>query len=311
MSNAPSPGWPHPAAPRQSALWQVLQSWWLLLPVLGCSCLGGLGFLYVGLRARRAAWWIPGIVYTAVGWTAFLLVGRYEQDTAANDWAIGTVMAVWIASIMHAALINPAWLRWLANCRAGYAPGSPATPWAGGPYPLAPLPGAAPAGPPPGFHPSASPAYPPVSPGLPPAPSVGYPPAPPVGFPPAPAGGPPLAADPTMVPYQPVDHFGTGPVAAPASQPPPPAGQWPAGGPLDVNAAGPNDLAALPGFDPLRARQVLAERDRRGAFGSLAEFAAAANLAPHEYARLRDVLVCAPPPGPAPGQLPPGRVLDV
>ncbi|MGK5520633.1 ComEA family DNA-binding protein [Micromonospora sp. URMC 107] len=314
----------------------MLQSWWLLLPVLGCSCLGGFGFIYVGLRAGRAAWWIPGIVYAVVGWTAFVLVGESDKESAVSDWAVGVLLAVWIASILHAALINPAWLRWLTQRRARSA----AATWPGGGYPLAPLPGAAPAGPapypgmtltypsgspakypsqayppyppaspayPPGSpaYPPGSPAYPPASPPYPPA-SSAYPPGSSAGYPPAPAGYPPLAADPTMVPYQPVDPFGPEPLA-------PPSDPWPDGesGPVDVNTAGPEALASLPGFDPRRARQVLAERERRGSFGSLAEFAAAANLAPHEYARLRDAVACVPPAGPAPGQPPPGRVLDV
>ncbi|MEU9504779.1 helix-hairpin-helix domain-containing protein [Micromonospora sp. NPDC048170] len=340
MSNAPSPGWPPPAAPRQRAMWQVLHSWWLLLPVLGFTCLGGFGFIYVGLRARRAAWWIPGILYTLVGWATIVVVGESEKGSTAGDWGAGAFIAVWIASIMHAALINPAWLRWLADRRARYS----ATSWPGSAYPLAPLPGMAPAGPITGPHPGMSPpypgmsvAYPPGSPGYPPAayppgylsaspayPSVSpaHPSAPPAypsvapaqpSAPPAhPPGYPfPPAADPTMAPYQPVDHFGSGPVATPASQPARPAGGQPAPGLIDVNAAGPGELAALPGFDPQRAWQVLAERERRGSFGSLAEFAAAANLAPHEYARLRDILDCVPPAGPPHGQPPAGRVLDV
>ncbi|MER5332867.1 helix-hairpin-helix domain-containing protein [Micromonospora sp. NPDC002717] len=338
MSSAPSPGWPHPTAPGPagpvgSLRWRLLHSWWLLLPLFGCSCLGGFGFIYVGLRAGRPAWWIPGIVYTVVGWTAFVVVGETDKEAAASDWAVGALLAVTAAGILHALLVNSAWLRWRAGYRPWYAP-QPGAPWPGGPYPpgpLAPPPGAAPAGAftpatgpyPPGapVHAPASPAYPPASPAYPPA-SPAFPPGPP-GYPsapayppsapthpPVPAGSQP-PADPTMVPYQPVDYYGTGPVAAPVPRPGQPVTARPSG-PVDVNAAGHDDLAALPGFDPHRARQVLAERDRRGGFGSLAEFAAAANLAPHEYARLRDVLVCAPPASPAPGQQPPlGRVLDV
>ncbi|MEH0970651.1 helix-hairpin-helix domain-containing protein [Micromonospora sp. CPCC 205546] len=326
-SNAPSPGWPPPAAPRPSAMWHVLQSWWLLLPVLGCSCLGGFGFIYVGLRARRAAWWVPGIVYAVVGWAAFMLVGGSDKENAVSDWAVGVLLAVWASSILHAALINPAWLRWLTHRRARSAAA-----WPGGAYPLAPLPRAAPVGPVPGPYPGMTLTYPPGSPAAyPPSypaaayppPSAGHPratsayppqsfgpaappPGSPVGQPPAPAGYPPPAADPTMVPHQPVDPFGSEPLA-------PPSDPWADGesGTVDVNTAGPEALAALPGFDPRRARQVLAERERRGSFGSLAEFAAAANLAPHEYARLRDAVACVPPAGPAPGQPPPGRVLDV
>ncbi|MFG1887539.1 helix-hairpin-helix domain-containing protein [Micromonospora sp. NPDC049051] len=339
MSNAPSPGWPPPAVPRPSALWQVLQSWWLLLPVLGCSCLGGFGFIYVGLRAGRAAWWVPGIVYSVLGWTTFIIVGETDKESTVSDWAVGALLAVWIAGIMHASLINSAWLRWLADRQARTAAAR------SGAYPLAPLPRAAPAGPLPTPYPGMScpsgalTAYPPASPtGYPPASHTGYPPGSPAhpspsgypspaypfgapayppappsyppgspgGQPNAPVGRPPLPADPTMAPYQPVDSLGSEPLA-------PPSDPWADGesGRVDVNTAGPEALAALPGFDPQRVRQVLAERERRGSFGSLAEFAAAANLAPHEYARLRDSLDCVPPAGPAPGQPPPGRVLDV
>ncbi|MER7334894.1 MULTISPECIES: helix-hairpin-helix domain-containing protein [unclassified Micromonospora] len=304
----------------------MLHSWWLLLPLLGCSCLGGLGFIYVGLRARRAAWWIPGIVYTLVGWTAFVLVGESDKESAVSDWAVGALLAVTAAGILHALLINSAWLRWRAGHRPWYAP-QQAAPWPGGPYPpgpLAPPPGLTAAGPfppatgyPPATpaYPSASPAYPSASPAYPPG-SPAYPSAsayPLPTYPPVSAGSPPSPppADPTLVPHQPADYFGPGPVAAPVSPPGQPVAGRPSGGPVDVNAAGQDDLAALPGFDPRRAGQVVAERGRRGGFGSLAEFAVAANLAPHEYARLRDVLVCAPPAGPTPGQPPPGRVLDV
>lgn len=287
MSSVPSPGWPPPpAGPGVSLKWRVLHSWWLLLPVLGFSCLGGFGFIYVGLRARRPAWWIPGIVYTVLGWTAFILVGEAEQGSATNNWSVGLVLAVWMGSILHAALINSSWLRWRAGYRPWYA--QPAAAWRGGPYPpgtLAPPPGAPPA------HPVV-PVAGPTSPAHPPAPGTSF--------------GPHDA------------YYGAGPVAAvpqpgqaAVPQPAPPVSEQPPGRPIDVNTAGADELAALPGFDPHRAGHVLAERGRRGGFGSLAEFAAAANLAPHEYARLRDLLVCAPPPGPPPGQPRHGRVLDV
>lgn len=307
MSSAPSPGWAPPpagptAGPAVSPRWRLLHSWWLLLPIFGMSCLGGFGFLYVGLRARRAAWWIPGIVYTLLGWTAFVVVGESDEESAVSDWAVGLLLAVWAATILHGALINSAWLRWRAAYRPWYAQQAGATPWPGGAYPTGPL------APPPGGHPghpvaatsgpypSSSP-YPPTSP---PYPSTSPP------YPSTSPGFAPTSPDPTMAAQPPGGYFGAGPVAAPVpSQPAPPSG------PVDVNTARMEEFAALPGFDPQRARHVLDERHRRGGFASLAEFAAVANLAPHEYARLRDVLVCAPPAAPAPGQPPYGRVLDV
>ncbi len=332
MSNAPDPGWPHPPAghppvppsgagpgaapPAASLKWRLLHSWWLLLPILGMSCLGGFGFIYVGFRAKRAAWWIAGIAYTLIGWTAFILVG--ESDTAIKEWATGAVLAIWMATIVHAVLINSSWLRWRAGFRPWHAASPAAGSAAGGAYPpgtLAPPPGLSPATPAAQSpnHPPTSPAYPPTpsmqspaSPAYPPT-SPAYPPAYPPASPAYPSAGP--GSDPATAAYPTGAYFGPGPVAAPVPAQGQPAAA--SAGQLDVNAARLDDLAALPGFDPQRARYVLTERDRRGGFGGLPEFAAAANLAPHEYARLRDRLVCTPPTGPAPGQPPQGRVLDV
>ncbi|WP_446212949.1 helix-hairpin-helix domain-containing protein [Micromonospora sp. IBSANI012] len=293
MSTMPDPTWPPPPPgpgpgpapfgagvpatagnPAADRGWRLRHSWWLLMPILGCGCIGGFGFIYVGLRARRPHWWIAGIGYALLGWAAFATVGGTDKDNPVSDVATAMTLAVWIAGIVHAMLINPAWLRWQAQHRPWYT--QPAPPAAGAPYPPAPF---APPGP-----------------------------AWPVGPQPVHPAGPPSA------------YWGTGPVAAPVpAQPVPPvppvapagASVAPTGPMVDVNSANHDQLVALPGFDPARARQVLATRDARRGFGSLAEFAAAANLAPHEYARLRDTLVCLPPAGPAthPGQSH-GRVLD-
>ncbi|WP_161594997.1 helix-hairpin-helix domain-containing protein [Verrucosispora sp. SN26_14.1] len=304
MSTAPDPAWTQqgvPAAraanPAASWKWRVLHSWWLLLPIVGMSCLGGFGFLFVGLKARRAAWWVSGIAYLVLGWTAFILVG--ELGETVTDWAVGGVLAIWMTSIVHALVINPSWLRWRAGYRPWYAE-------PGGPYPpvaLAPPPGAPGTSYPPqtGWTPPPRQAFPPTT---------AYPPvtgAQPPAYPPAPLSSdfpPPLPDYPSALSEYPpplpsqqsgattVDHGG-----APGS--------------LDVNSARWEEFAVLPGFDPGRARQVVDARDRRGGFGGLAEFTAAANLAPHEYARLRDRLTCTPPGGHRPGYPPSGRVLDV
>ncbi|MFI7075747.1 helix-hairpin-helix domain-containing protein [Micromonospora sp. NPDC049903] len=345
MSSAPDPGWTNqgvPAAraanPAASWKWRLRQSWWLILPIAGLSCLGGFGFLYVGLRARRAAWWIPGIVYTLLGWTSFILVG--EVGETVTDWATGGVLAIWVTSIVHAFIINPSWLRWRAGYRPWYAEQHGAYP----PGALAPPPGApapssyppqggwsAPPGqvfPPTAAYQPVSPPYspsttaqPPVSPGHPPA-TTAYPPVSPA-YPPTTAA--PLPDYPPPLPDYPPPLPGYPPplpdYPSPLAEYPPPLPRQQSGGltadhgggfgSLDVNTARWEEFAALPGFDPGRARQVVDARDRRGGFGGLAEFTAAANLAPHEYARLRDRLTCTPPGGHRPGHPPSGRVLDV
>ena len=238
----------------------------------------------MGLRARRPAWWIAGIGYLLVGWTAFALVGEADSESALSDWMAGLVLAVWAASIVHACLINSSWLQWRAGHRPWYAEQPPGGP--GNPYPPGTL------APPPSLSPP-TPAYPSEAPTM----------------PLHPPGQPTSAWYP---PTQPTDYFGPGPAAGPVPDQPVDAVRSEVNtGPVEVNTVGLHVLAALPGFDPQRARQVLAERDRRGGFGSLSEFVAAAGLAPHEYARLRDRLVCAPPAPPAPGLPPQGRVLDV
>jgi DNA uptake protein ComE-like DNA-binding protein len=81
--------------------------------------------------------------------------------------------------------------------------------------------------------------------------------------------------------------------------------------PVDINTATAEEFGALPGFHEERVRLALSERAARGGFGSVAEFASAIGLPPHEYAPLRDVLVCHTGHRPDTGPSPYGRVLDV
>ncbi len=56
---------------------------------------------------------------------------------------------------------------------------------------------------------------------------------------------------------------------------------------VNVNTAAPQRLAALPGFDAARAARVVAERDARRGFRSVAEFGEVAGLTPDELRRLQ------------------------
>jgi DNA uptake protein and related DNA-binding proteins len=289
MSTGPDRGHPAFAAgPSGPSLgWRIRHSLWLLIPALGVGCLGGLGFLYVGIRARRPAWWIAGICYLVLGWASFIVVGESPQQSTVGAVGVWVFLFTYLASLIHAGVINGAWLRWRANWVPWYAqptapppPGHPGSAHYGPPHP-APVgylnnpygspalpPGLVP--PPESFYgpgPSAAPAppVPSVPPGAAPAPSTAGPPSPSVP-------GPPQAT----------------PVGGGAGAP----------APLDVNTASYEQLVALPGFDPDRAVRVLTQRQAQRGFGSVQEFAAVAGLAPHEFARLRDRLVCAPPPRP-------------
>lgn len=243
--------WTPPDPYHQPLSWKLANSSWLLAPILTFGCASVAGFLYVGLRAKRPAWWIAGIVYTVAA-NVFLFAG----DSLPQDSAASTLMALlwvltWVASVAHAVAINGAWLRWLAGYRwQAHAPQPP--PWSYGPA-----------------QPWTHPPLPPQIQQAVPAPEQYY-----------------------------------------AAPPPPPVPVT-----LDVNTASVDDLAALPSFGPERAARAVAARQERNGFGTVAEFAAAAELAPHQFAAVRDRLTCTPPAPPVQAQperdLPYGRIVDI
>ncbi|MGQ5263628.1 ComEA family DNA-binding protein [Micromonospora sp. ZYX-F-536] len=279
MSSVSNGGWqppPAPPSPAASLGWRIRHSLWLLLPVAGCGFLAGAGFLYVGLRARRPSWWIAGIVYLVIGWTSFATIGEADKTSTLSTVAAVVLMALWVASIVHGFVINPSWLRWRAGHVPWYArPQAPPPTWPGSQHPPAQA-----------------------------------------GPPSLPTSAPPAVAE--MMP-QSGAYSGNGTTAAPVpSQPSPlPAPQPPSApmaappGALDVNAATSEQLAALAHFDPERAQRVVAERQVRRGFGSVEEFAAVANLAPHEFARLKSLVTCVPQQITPAGQPPPSSTLDV
>lgn len=141
MSSVSNGGWQPPSAPPSPAAslgWRIRHSLWLLLPVAGCGFLAGAGFLYVGLRARRPAWWIAGIVYLVIGWTSFATVGEADKTSTLSTVAAVVLMALWVASIVHGFVINSSWLRWRAGHVPWYArPQAPPPTWPGSQHPPA------------------------------------------------------------------------------------------------------------------------------------------------------------------------------
>ncbi|MEU4159706.1 helix-hairpin-helix domain-containing protein [Actinoplanes sp. NPDC026670] len=201
----------------------MANSAWLLTPILSFGCASVAGYLYVGLRARRPGWWIAGIGYS-VGANVFLFIGESQPTESAASTVLAFLwIFTWMASVVHAVVINISWLDWLAGQRR-----PPTQPWT---YQSAPQ--------------------------VEPAPAV------------------PLL--------------------------------------LDVNAANLDELASLPAIGPERAARAVAAREDRNGFATVAEFAAAAGLAPHQFAAVRDRLTCRPPePAPQPQQdLPYGRIVDI
>ena len=76
---------------------------------------------------------------------------------------------------------------------------------------------------------------------------------------------------------------------------------------VDVNTATARELETLPGFSRALAQKAVEAREKRGGFTSEQDFAAALDLAPHIFQRLRGRIVCGRTP-----QAPPsfGRIVD-
>ncbi|MBU2669836.1 helix-hairpin-helix domain-containing protein [Actinoplanes bogorensis] len=258
----PGPGYGNGPPPGPTKLsWRLAHSVWVLAPILSLGCLSAVGFLYVGVRARRPAWWIPGIVYSLIANVTFFTGAGAGEGSIRENVTYALLFTSWAVSIAHAFIINSAWLRW----RAGYRPwyNQPPTPYYGPPVG----------------------AEPPVhTPPHPFGPAQAYAPPPDPFAPPQAYAPPPVQPDP-----YPPQHY-------PPPQDPFASTQFqavtPPGGLLDVNTATVHQLAGLPGFTPERAAQAVAARSARGRFAGMHDFAAAVSLAPHEFAAVRDRIVC-------------------
>ncbi|MET7426890.1 hypothetical protein [Dactylosporangium sp. NPDC005555] len=266
----------HPAPARPGFGWKVLNSWWLLFPILGVGCLSGVGFVLIGLRARKPGWWGTGIAYLVVETGLFIASDRVLGGT--TEEASGPVAAawalIWFASIVHAFVLNVFWLRWLEQrwtaTQAGPAAyGSPAV-FGGAGYGS------------------------PVASGSPVGPAVPYSAVPYAG-----SSSTASAGFPVQLPQQYHQHQQHGGPQFPSTSTTP----WPAATPwspdtpaaIDVNLADAGQLGTLEGFDAARISYVLTERHRRGGFTGLADFAATAQLAPYQFERIRHRLTFTPP----------------
>jgi Helix-hairpin-helix motif len=93
--------------------WRLRHSLWVLVPLVTCGILTWAAFVYIGVRARRPAWWIAGIVYAVLTGVAFALtVGQSTADPTGVDAQGALTMIVFLGGTVHAVLVNRAWLRW-------------------------------------------------------------------------------------------------------------------------------------------------------------------------------------------------------
>lgn len=275
-----------PAARLANRKWRTRHSAWLLAPILGLGMLSFIGFVYVGFRVRTRKFWIAcvvGCAGSAFMWIGESIWGKTGDGDNNGTWGGGIMMAVWVALILYAVIINRDYLRW----RASYTKANAWYNQAGNGQAVQTV----------------------VNP---PAPLVGSP-----GFlnvstgdfyAPTAAAGPPAAPVPTR----------PAPISPTAHVPDPQAVGMP-----DVNSATAGTLAAALRIDRALADKVIGCRPANGGFQNLDELVALAGLQPHEIVKFRGKVTFSSPATPFPANRqtadaepnplnphPGGRILD-
>lgn len=141
----PQAAWPPPApmplapiARVHSRDWRLKHSVWPW-GFLCCGFATWIVFLYIGLRAKRRAWVIAGIVYLVV--FAILVAAMQMADdglsttTTTAERGVSYVYALfYVVSLVHLFVVNTSWLRWRAADELGaIVPGSGTPPPSGPP----------------------------------------------------------------------------------------------------------------------------------------------------------------------------------
>jgi len=253
-----------------------------------------LSFLYAGLRARKRSWLIWSALY-ALPWVPFILAVPPEGQEdppgfGVFDAAMVLFLILWAVSSIHAFSIRGEYLRRIAERRTKQRDAS--------------------------AHSVTSVAATDSTPGVNPPPADWY--ANPAGG----AGqrwwngsqwtahtqGPPPSV--STVNSNAVTQSGPSTTEGFSGPFDPEAGrQKELAQPLDLNSAGEEELAALPGIGAVLSKRIVTERHERGGFASVDEMAVAVALKPHVLQRLRSVLTVSERPD-LPSDRPRGRVVD-
>ncbi|WP_156905972.1 hypothetical protein [Agrococcus lahaulensis] len=94
---------------------------WLVAPVIAVGLGTWIGFLFIGLRAKRKLWLTYAVAYFVATIALMYLVSAVPTGTKEepeNTWVGGVLIAFWAAGVVHSALTNKAWLRHRAYRRS-------------------------------------------------------------------------------------------------------------------------------------------------------------------------------------------------
>ncbi|HKY16543.1 MAG TPA: hypothetical protein VJM33_16570 [Microthrixaceae bacterium] len=123
--------------------WRRRNSMWMLPALACCGLLTWTSFLYIGVKAKRPSWLAAAAFYGVVFVLYAVLVGTAPEaaDGSPNMSAwprtAGTIcfFVVWLGGIVHALIVNPQWLSFLASPQApantsSFSASAPITPGA-------------------------------------------------------------------------------------------------------------------------------------------------------------------------------------
>ncbi|QCR20281.1 hypothetical protein C1N71_13235 [Agrococcus sp. SGAir0287] len=100
-----------------------MHSLWMLPGVVGVGLATWMGFLFIGVRAKRRLWVVFGVAYFVAGCAVIAIssafpTGTKEEPVPENAWSGWVTLGLWVLGIAHTILTNKAWLKARAHLDA-------------------------------------------------------------------------------------------------------------------------------------------------------------------------------------------------